>query len=194
VSGINLDNSSRQPAKSDHKPAMPFLVIPNEINQLFLAGFSEMRIPRRRQPIFLVMDCFSRYLLTLKVYPKITDCACIDGLESAFEEAMKYSHLNMTQHITLITGDEPVMFTEKIKQYLEKSPFNHIQGRTRYPNIQGMFARLIFTVKEEGIVDYDYRTTLEAQQVLDQVRFEYNHVRPHQSLKYLTPFRVYTGK
>lgn len=184
-----------QELKADFTAKNAHLSKPTGINQLYLADFTGLRIPGYRAScILLVMDHFSRYLLTLKVFPSKSADAFINGLENALEEAMKISDLDLKQIITLVTGTRRPMTAKKTAEYIENSPYFHILGRTRQPYTRGMMERLIWTVELEGIYDNIYSNPLDAQKKLEKFRLEYNLIRPHQALKYKTPYEIYTGK
>jgi putative transposase len=190
--GLILPKPSYKELKANFEARKSYLVKPDGINQLYQSDFTQLHIPGYRvQYILLVMDYFSRYLLTLKLYPAMTADVFIDGLERALEEAMKLSTLDLGQVITLVTDNGPAMIAKKTARYVEMSPFYHVRGRSHHPQTQGMVERLIRTIKEEEIYLNEYRDPLDAQQKLEKFRFDYNHVRPHQSLKYKTPYEVY---
>lgn len=192
--GLILPRPSYRELKENYEARKAYLVKPDGINQLYQSDFTQLHIPGFRvQYILLVMDYFSRYLLTLKLYPSMTADVFIDGLENALEEAMKLSSITMNQIITLVTDNGPAMIARKTAQYMEMSPFYHIRGRSHHPQTQGMVERLIRTIKEEEIYLNDYLDPLDAQQKLEKFRQDYNHERPHQALKYKTPYMVYTG-
>ena len=180
--------------KQNYEASEAYLVKPAAANQLYQADFTQLHILGYRvQYIMLVMDYFSRYLLTLKLYPSMSADVFIDGLENALEEAIKLSGITMNQIITLVTDNDPAIIARKTVRYIEMSPFYHIRGRSHHPQTHGMMARLIKTIKEEEIYLNDYLDPSDAQQKLEKFRNDYNHERPHQALKYKTPYMVYTG-
>jgi len=192
--GLILPRPSYRELKETYEARKAYLVKPDGINQLYQSDFTQLHIPGFRvQYILLVMDYFSRYLLTLKLYPSTTAGVFVDGLENALEEAMRLSSITMNQIITLVTDNGPAMIARKTAQYIGMSPFYHIRGRSHHPQTQGMVERLIRTIKEEEIYLNDYLDPLDAQQKLEKFRQDYNHERPHQALKYKTPYMVYTG-
>jgi len=192
--GLILPRPSYRELKQSYEARKAYLVKPDGINQLYQADFTQLHIPGFRvHYILLVMDYFSRYLLTLKLYPSMTADVFIDGLENALEEAMKFSSITMKQIITLVTDNGPAMTARQTARYIEMSPFYHVRGRSHHPQTQGMVERLIRTIKEEEIYLNDYLDPLDAQQKLEKFRQDYNHERPHQALKYKTPYMVYTG-
>jgi len=190
-----LEHPSYAELKEAFLARKEYLVKPTGPNQLFQADFTSVNIPGYPlQPLLLVMDYYSRYLLVLKLYPNMTAQSLIDGLEDALEEAMKLTTLRTDQIITLVTDNGPAMTAALTAKYLEMSPYFHVRGRSHHPQTTGMVERLIRTIKEEEIYLHDYRDPADAQAHLDHFREEYNRVRPHQALKYRVPFEVYTGK
>ena len=190
--GLILPKPSYRELKANFEARKAYLVKPDGINQLYQSDFTQLHIPGYRvQYILLVMDYFSRYLLTLKLYPAMTAEIFIDGLENALEEAMRLSTLDLGQIITLVTDNGPAMIAKKTAHYIEMSPYYHVRGRSHHPQTQGMVERLIRTIKEEEIYLNEYRDPLDAQQKLEKFRLVYNHIRPHQALKYKTPYEVY---
>jgi putative transposase len=172
-----------------------YLVKPSGPNQLFQADFTSVDIPGYPpQPLLLVMDYYSRYLLVLKICPDKSADSLIGGLEDALEEAMKLTTLSLEQVITLVTDNGPAMIARQTARYLEMSPYFHVRGRSHHPQTTGMVERLIRTIKEEEIYLHDYRDPSDAQFHLDLFRQDYNRVRPHQALEYRVPYEVYTRK
>ena len=172
-----------------------YMVKPSGPNQLFQADFTSVNIPGYPlQPLLLVMDYYSRYLLVVKICSDMSADSLIGGLEDALEEAMKLTTLTTEQVITLVTDNGPAMTTRQTARYLEMSPYFHVRGRSHHPQTTGMVERLIRTIKEEEIYLHDYYDPSDAQSHLDLFQQDYNHVRPHQALKYRTPYEVYTGR
>lgn len=179
-----------------------YLVKPAGPNQLFQADFTSVNIPGYPpQPLLLVMDYYSRYLLVLRLCSDMTADSFIGGLEDALEEAMKLTTLPSERVITLVarprpavTDNGPAMTARRTARYLEMSPYFHVRGRSHHPQTTGMVERLIRTIKEEEIYLHDYRDPADAQAHLDLFRQDYDRVRPHQALKYRVPYEVYTGK
>jgi putative transposase len=189
-----LSKSSYNELKASFEANESYLVKPDSINRLYLTNSMRLRIPGYRvHYLRLVMDYFSRYLLTLKLYPVMTADVLINSLENALEEAMKFSSLDLGHIITLVTEKGPAVEDKKITKYIEVSPFYHVRERSHCPQVQGMIARLICTVKEEEISLNEYSDPLDAKNKLELFRHEYNRVRPHQALKYKVPYEVYTG-
>lgn len=193
--GLLLPRPSYAELKEAFLARREYLVKPTGPNQLFQADFTAVNIPGYpSQPLLLVMDYYSRYLLVLRLCPDKTADSFIAGLEDALEEAMRLTRLSPECVITLVTDNGPAMTARQTARYLEMSPYFHVRGRSRHPQTTGMVERLIRTIKEEEIYLHDYVDPADAQAHLDKFRQDYNHLRPHQALKYRVPYEVYTGK
>ena len=77
-------------------------------NQLFQADFTSVNIPGYPlQPLLLVMDYYSRYLLVLKLRPDMSANSLIGGLEDALEDTMKLDTLIPEQITTPVINNGP---------------------------------------------------------------------------------------
>ncbi|MDD1779126.1 MAG: integrase core domain-containing protein [Candidatus Helarchaeota archaeon] len=193
--GFLLDRPSYAVLKEAYIARKEYLVKPTGPNQLFQSDFTSINIVGYPfQPLLLVMDYYSRYLLVLKLCLDMTADSFISGLEDTLEEAMKLTTLPSEQVITLVTDNGPAMTASQTTHYLEMSPYFHVRSRSHHPHTTGMVERLIRTIKVEEVYLHDYRDPADAQSHLDLFRQDYNRVRQHQALKYRVPYEVYTGK
>jgi hypothetical protein len=73
-----------------------------QVNEVYQAAFAELPIPGHRIHFMLaVLDCFSRYLLLLRVFSEPTAQAMVEGLNEALDEARTMSHLEESRRISL---------------------------------------------------------------------------------------------
>lgn len=168
---------------------------PTGINQLYQASFTNLSITNHRPHyVLLVMDCFSRYLLVLRVFPSTTTEDLATGLDAALREARKVSGLDITSVITLATDQSPRVTTLEFSNYLLDTPFRHIPGNTRPFQSLAMVKRLIWALKDEEMNRREYRDPVEAQLWLERFRRTYNFVRPHQALSYRVPAELFCSR
>jgi len=167
-------------------------VKPAKVNELYQAAFAELPIVRRgMHSVLAVLDCFSRYLLVLRVSPSATTQALIEGLEEALREARRGSRLDKDRTISLLTDRDTTITSPEFAKFISGTPFLHTPIRTRTFQSLGMIRRLIWTVKDEEISLRNYRDPTEAQYSLEQFRRTYNFERPHQALGYRVPADVF---
>jgi putative transposase len=165
------------------------------INQLYQASFTELRITNHPMHFVLaVMDCFSRYLLVLRVSSSTTTQDLINGLDEALTEALQVSELGKDGVITLVTDGGSKVTTSEFPDYISGTPFRHFPCTTRPFRSLGMVKRLIRALKDEEMNLQEYRNPAEAQLSLERRRRTYNFVRPHQALRYRVPADLYCRK
>ena len=134
--------------------------------------------------LVVVMDWFSRYILSWELSITLEKDFCIDVLKKAL--LISKPEIFNTDQGTQFTSEDftGILEEEKIRVSMD--------GRRRlYDNI--FVERLWRTVKYEEVYLHDYRTVSEAKDRLGPYFDFYNTERPHASLEYRTPFEVYHG-
>jgi len=170
-------------------------VKPTEINELYQAALMQLPIANyRRHFVMAVLDCFSRYLLVLRVSPMATIPDLIKGLDQALEEARRESDLPKDRAITLVTDTGPRLDTPAFSDYVAGSPFRFGPSEPRTFRSLGSIRRLLWTLKDEEISLNIYRNPDEAQRSLELFRRFYNCKRPHQALGYNVPADIFCKK
>ena len=161
---------------------------PTGTNQLYQAGFTKVPVgDHRTHFVFAVMDCFSRYLLALRVSAAATPQDLIGGLDAALHEARKMSDLHGDQVTTLVTDSGPTFTAPDFLSYLSRTPFRHVPSTGRPFQSLGMIRRVFWTLRDEEIETTHYRDPVEAQLSMNRFRHIYNFERPHQALGYRFP-------
>jgi len=144
-------------------------VKPTEINELYQAALMQLPIANyRRHFVMAVLDCFSRYLLVLRVSPMATIPDLIKGLDQALEEARRESDLPKDRAITLVTDTGPRLDTPAFSDYVAGSPFRFGPSELRTFRSLGSIRRLLWTLKDEEISLNIYRNPDEAQRSLER--------------------------
>ena len=134
--------------------------------------------------LVVVMDWFSRYILSWELSITLEKDFCIDALKKAL----------LISKPEIFNTDQGAQFTSKdFTGILEEEKIRvSMDGRRQlYDNI--FVERLWRTVKYEEVYLHDYRTVSEAKDRLGPYFDFYNTERPHASLEYRTPFEVYHG-
>jgi len=131
------------------------------------------------------MDWFSRYVISWELEQTLDIEFVLECLKRALS----------TGTPAIANSDQGGHYTSP--QYTgllaEKKVQISMDGRGRA--LDNIFTeRLWRTVKYQEVYLNDYQTPREARQGLSKFLDRYNHYRPHQSLKYLTPAEVYFGK
>ena len=165
----------------------PYLLKGVEIiraNQVWAADITYVQLVKGFCYLVAVIDWFSRYVLSWRVSNTLDTAFCVECLE----EALDYGHPD------IFNSDQGVQFTslDFTQKLLDKKIRISMDGRGRvFDNI--FIERLWRTVKYGNIYVQEYETITDVKQGLKTFFDFYNMERLHQSLKYQTPWEVYSG-
>lgn len=166
----------------------PYLLRRMEIdrpNKVWCSDITYIRLKRGFVFLTVVMDWYSRYVLSWEVSVIIDDSFCVSALERALRRHPKPEIFNTDQGAQY-TGSA---FTGVLKDHGIKISMDG-KGRVT-DNI--MVERLWRTVKYEDVYTKDYGTVEELIAGLRKYFDYYNHFRSHQSLNDMTPAEAYWG-
>ena len=164
----------------------PYLLRNLDINRPGLVWASDITYIRLRGGfvyLTVVMDWYSRYVLSWEVSVTMDEHFCVSALERALRLHDKPDIFNTDQG-SQYTG---AAFTGELKDHGIRISMDG-KGRAM-DNI--MVERLWRTVKYEDIYIKDYETVEDLKKGLRQYFWFYNNERPHQSLGDKTPAEVY---
>jgi len=134
--------------------------------------------------LVVVMDWFSRYVLSWELSITLERDFCIDALKRGL----------LISKPEIFNSDQGPQYTSEdfINALKEEDIRISMDGRGRlYDNI--FVERLWRTVKYEEVYLHDYRSVSKARERLAYYFDFYNTERPHASLEYQTPQEVYYG-
>ena len=134
--------------------------------------------------LVVIMDWYSRYVLSWRLSNTLGNDFCISALDEAL----------MQSRADIFNSDRGSQFTSK--EFTGRLSGEGIKismdGRGRY--FDNIFTeRLWRTVKYEEVYLHDYESMEETKARLNEYFNFYNNERLHQSLCYQTPFEVYSG-
>jgi len=151
-------------------------------DQVWATDITYIRLGSGFVYLLVIMDWHSRFVIEFEVS---------NSLESAvFVETLKRSLTKGKPEI--FNSDQGSQFTsiEWLKILQENKIAISMDGRGRcFDNI--FVERLWRTVKQEEVYLKEYGDVREAEESLRTYFKFYNYQRPHQSLKYQTPFQMY---
>jgi putative transposase len=142
-------------------------------------------VPLLRGFMYLVaiLDWYSRYVLAWDLSNTLDGIFCLTALERALQQRQP----------EIFNSDQGVQFTSlAFTGRLQQTGVRiSMDGRGRA--LDNVFVeRLWRTVKYEHVYLHEYETVMQLEKGLAGYFTFYNHERPHQSLSYQTPARVYT--
>lgn len=151
-------------------------------NQVFSTDITYIKLITGFCYLIAVIDWFSRYVLSWRLSNSLDTDFCLDALNEAYQ-------INRPD---IFNSDQGSQFTsqEFINLSLQKQVAISMDGRGRC--LDNIFVeRLWRTVKRENVYLSDYQTITEARTGLKDYFNFYNYRRPHQSLNYQTPAKIY---
>ncbi len=132
--------------------------------------------------LLVIMDWHSRFVIEMEVSNSLESAVYVETLKRAVKKGKP----------EIFNSDQGSQFTaiEWLKILQENKIAISMDGRGRcFDNI--FVERLWRTVKQEEVYLKEYTDVWEAEESLRKYFSFYNHQRPHQSLKYQTPFEMY---
>ncbi len=153
-------------------------------NQVWCSDISYIRLLHGFVYLVVVMDWFSRYILSWSLSITLENDFCINALNKAL----------LISKPEIFNSDQGSQFTSEdfIKVLKGESIRISMDGRGRlYDNI--FVERLWRSVKYEEVYLHDYQSVPEAKERLGFYFDFYNNERPHASFDYRTPFETYYG-
>ena len=151
-------------------------------NQVWATDITYIRLKGGFIYLLAIMDWHSRYVIEIEVSNSLESSVFVETLKRAMEKGRP----------KIFNSDQGSQFTAI--EWLKILQNNEVQvsmdGRGRcFDNI--FVERLWRTVKQEEVYLKEYEDVWEAEESLKRYFHFYNFERPHQSLKYQTPFEVY---
>lgn len=171
-------------SNKQHKK-FPYLLRDYEItqpNQVFVTDITYLKITSGFIYLIAVLDLYSRYIVAWNLADKMDVNFCLVALEKALRLAVP--DICNTDQGSQFTSDD---WIDMLIKYGVK-PSMDGKG-SFYDNI--FIERLWRTIKYDDFYLNAYCTIQEVYNGLDRFIEYYNNVRPHQSLAYKTPAKVY---
>ena len=156
-------------------------------NQVWCSDITFIRLRGGFAYLTVVMDWYSRYVLSWEVSVTLTEDFCVSALERALRIHPELPEIFNTDQGSQYTGGA---FTGVLKDHGIRISMDG-KGRAM-DNI--MVERLWRTVKYEEIYLRDYENVSELKKALKTYFEFYNNDRPHQTFGGKTPSEIYWGE
>lgn len=155
------------------------------VNQVWGSDITYIRMPKGFLYLVAIIDWFSRYVLAWKLSNSLDGDFCRDVVYTALEKG-KPEILNVDQGPQFTCRDYVnLVTTSDIRLSMDGA------GRC----LDNIFTeRLWRTVKYEEVYLKDYENGVDAMESLSKYFAFYNNERPHQSLGYVPPSKLYFGQ
>jgi putative transposase len=180
----------RRPRTSKPAPGnkiYPYLLNGMEItrpNQVWCADITYIPMGRGFLYLVVIMDWYSRYVLSWRLSNTLDADFCVEALKEALRKGQP----------DIFNTDQGAQFTsEAFTGVLESHGVKiSMDGRGSYSD-NLFIERLWRTVKYEEVYLKSYRDGKEARDEIGEYFRFYNTERPHQSMGYRTPAEVFTS-
>lgn len=151
-------------------------------NQVWGTDITYIRLENGFIYLTVILDWFSRYVISWKLSETLKNTFCVEALEEALEINVPDIH-NSDQGVQY-TSNDYISVLESAEARIS------MDGRGRcFDNI--FTERLWRSVKQENIYIQDYSGINEARTGLTKYFKDYNERRPHQSLNENVPAEIY---
>jgi len=178
----------RRPRTSKPAPGnkiYPYLLNGMEItrpNQVWCADITYIPMARGFLYMVVIMDWYSRYVLSWRLSNTLDADFCVEALKEALQKGRP----------DIFNTDQGAQFTsEEFTGILESKGVKiSMDGRGSYSD-NLFIERLWRTVKYEEVYLKSYRDGKEARDEIGEYFRFYNTTRPHQALGYQTPAELY---
>ena len=134
-----------------------------------------------------VLDGFSRAILHWEIRESMKE----EEIQLVLQMA-KEKHPDATPRI--ISDNGPQFLSRDFKEFIRISGMTHVKTSPYYPQSNGKIERFHKTLKQECIRPKTPLTLEDAQRVVGQYITEYNTVRLHSAIGYVTPQDMLDGK
>lgn len=151
-------------------------------DQVWATDITYIRLGSGFVYLLVIMDWHSRFVIEFEVSNSLESAGFVETLKRALSKGSP----------EIFNSDQGSQFTaiEWLKILQENKIAISMDGRGRcFDNI--FVERLWRTVKYEEVYLKEYADVWEAEESLRKYFSFYNYKRPHQSLKYQTPFQMY---
>jgi transposase InsO family protein len=141
--------------------------------------------------LILILDDYSRYI----VYFELCFTMGQEDVKRVVEFALlKEDLMEGKEKLQLLSDNGPQLVAISFQQYLRKLGITHLRAAYRHPESKGKIERVFRTIKYEEVFPAEYQSPKEAEEGISRFIQDYNHLRLHQALDYVTPYERYTGK
>jgi putative transposase len=154
-------------------------------NQVWGTDITYIRMHKGWLYLVAILDWFSRYVVSWELSTSMEVDFCLSAIGKALAVATP----------EIVNSDQGSQFTSLIflEKLQEANVKSSMDGRGRA--LDNIFTeRLWRSVKYEEVYLKDYQTVQEAKESISNYLTFYNQERPHQSLGYKTPAKVYLGE
>ncbi len=141
--------------------------------------------------LIVLLDVYSRYIVGWELSSSMTWHEIQRVVDFAIEDC---GLRDSAKKPRLHNDNGSQLKAKKLRQWLREMGVLQDFSRPRVPEDLAVLERFMRTVKQGEVYPGEYEDQYEARNGISQFIDYYNHRRPHQSLSYVTPYDMLTGK
>ena len=141
--------------------------------------------------LIVLLDVYSRYIVGWELSSSMTWHEIQRVVDFAMED---WGLRDSAEKPRLHNDNGSQLKAKKLRQWLREIGVLQDFSRPRVPEDLAVLERFMRTVKQGEVYPGEYVDQYEARNGISQFIDYYNHRRPHQSLCYVTPYDMLTGK
>ena len=168
-------------------------LIVNRPNQLWVTDITYIRLKGNFAYLSLITDAYSRKIVGWCLWKNLTTQGCLNALNQALETLEKRDKVGIKGLIH--HSDRGIQYcSDAYTTRLNKFKYGSIQismTENGDPYENALAERMNRTIKEEMMSNRVFETFEQAQRAICEAIKEYNEVRPHQSIDFLTPSKAH---
>lgn len=139
-----------------------------------------------------VLDDYSRYIVSWKLFTSMTASDVIDVLDMALK-ATGAEKVKLRLKPRLLTDNGPCYLSSELREYLAEKGMEHTRGAPYHPQTQGKIERYHRSMKNVILLD-KYFLPQDLEFEIGKFIDYYNNERYHEGINNMRPVDVYNGK
>jgi putative transposase len=159
-------------------------------NALWQIDFTEVRIPEGRRALGVVLDDFSRFIVSWGLFESPTSKDVVAMLAEGIRLHGKPEAIYTDRAGPFLAWGKP----EGLQRFLDRELIDHHTTRAYRPQGRGKVEAVLATIKRELWEVEHFAEEVDARRALERFVARYNHRRAHLSLEGLTPADRFFGR
>ena len=156
-------------------------------NHIWGTDITYVRLKGGWMYLTVILDWYSRYVVSWSMSEQLTVDFVVEALDTAMSKALP----------EIINSDQGSQYTSQawVESILHRSAGTRISMDGRGRCMDNIFTERFWrSYKYEEVYLKEYETPRDCRRGAAEYIDHYNHSRPHQALKYKTPYKVFTER
>ncbi len=157
-------------------------------NQLWVSDITYVKFNGKVYYLYLITDAYSKKIVGYYISTNLKAASAIKALQMALKNNPVKQADSLIHH-----SDRGIQYcSEAYTQLLGKHKIHISMTKPASPQENAIAERINGILKEEWLYDLEAEPTKKPQQLIREIIKVYNQIRPHNSLKNLTPDQIHS--